>query len=251
MALGEWDWSEPAICPHSFKCKDGFESFDIGRAPSYVSIASSSLSCLGSILIVLTYCLLKDMRSGAQLIITLLAIADFFTAFGYIVGSVNFLMNFQDEKVDNNCPIFTSICEIQSFITTWSTMSSYCWNFILAFYFFLVLAYGNKKLAIRLIPGYNVAAWIGPLLIVLPLLVENKLGYAPYVASNWCYIKDMDYSKGISQKTDTIVFLLVAGKLWEIICYVLILLLYIWIKICVGKVRPVHAVLCNENNGLI
>ena len=95
------------------------------KAPSYVSLVSSSLSCMGSILIVLAYCLLKEMRSGAQAIITLLAIADFFTGFGYIMGSVNFLVNFKDQK-DNDCPAFTSICEIQSFITTWSTMSSYC-----------------------------------------------------------------------------------------------------------------------------
>ncbi len=237
MTLGTWDWSEPAVCPHSFGCKGNLESFDIGRAPSYVSLASSSLSCMGSILIVLTYFLLKDMRSGAQAIITLLAIADFFTAFGYIMGGVNFLVNFKDKNVDNNdCPTFTSICEIQSFITTWSTMSSYCWNCILAFYFFLVVGYSNHKLANRLIPLYNIVAWIGPLFIVFPLLVLNKLGYSPYVASNWCYIKDMDYTTSISKKIDTIVYILIAGKLWEIICYVFILVLYIWIKISVNMV---------------
>lgn len=241
-----WDWSEPAVCPHSFKCENDLESFDIGRSPSYVSLVSSSLSCLGSILIVLTYCLLKDMRSGAQAVITLLAIADFFTAFGYIMGGVNFLVNFKDEKIDYDCPTFTIICEIQSFITTWSTMSSYCWNCILAFYFFLVVGYGNQKLANRLIPLYNVVAWIGPLLIVFPLLIVNKLGYAPYVASNWCYIKDMDYSKTISSKIDTIVYILIAGKFWEIICYVIILVLYIWIKISVNK-----ASYCHLSNGTI
>ncbi len=213
MSLSGWDWSEPAVCPHSFECPSNLESFDIGRAPSYVSLVSSSLSCMGSILIVLTYCLLKEMRSGAQAIITLLAIADFFTGFGYIIGSINFLVNFKDQKVDHDCPAFTSICEIQSFITTWSTMSSYCWNSILAFYFFLILVYGNKKLANRLIPLYNIVAWIGPLLIVFPLLVENKLGYAPYVASNWCYIKDMDYKEKISDNVNTIVYILIAGKL--------------------------------------
>ncbi len=237
MSLGAWDWSESAVCPHSFECPTNLESFDIGRAPSYVSLTSSSLSCMGSILIVLTYCLLKDMRSGAQAIITLLAIADFFTAFGYIMGGVNFLINFKDKEVDYDCSAFTSICEIQSFITTWSTMSSYCWNCILAFYFFLVVGYGNQKLANRLIPLYNIVAWIGPLLIVFPLLVENKLGYAPYVASNWCFIKDMKYKESITENIDTIVYILVAGKLWEVICYFVILVLYIWIKISVNRVR--------------
>ena len=122
-------------------------------------------------------------------------------------------------------------------------MSSYCWNSILAFYFFLVLVYGNKKLANRLIPLYNIVAWIAPLLIVFPLLIENKLGYAPYVASNWCYIKDMDYSKKISEKVDTIVYIFIAGKLWEIMCYVFILVLYVWIKISINKVRSLSLIL--------
>ena len=238
MSLSEWDWSEQAVCPHSFECRDGLESFDIGRAPSYVSLVSSSLSCLGSVLIVLTYCLLKDMRSGAQTVITLLAIADFFAAIGYIMGSVNFLVYFRDSSVvDYNCPIFTSICEIQSFITTWSTLSSYCWTCILAFYFFLVLVYSNSKLASRLIPLYNIIAWIAPMCIVVPLLVMNKLGYAPYVASNWCYIKDMNYGNSLPQHIDTIIYILIGGKLWEVMCYVFITVLYIWIKISISKVR--------------
>lgn len=232
----DWDWKEPAACPHSFPCESGKASFDIGRAPSYVSITSSSLSCLGSILILITYFALKDMRTGAQKVITLLAIADFFTAFGYIIGSSNFLIHFNDESTQE-CVVFTYICEIQSFITTWSTMSSYCWTCILAFYFFLVLVFRRAQLAAKLIPLYNIIAWLGPLLIVIPLLVAGKLGFAPYVASNWCYIKDMDYSTRLRDKLDTIAYILIAGKLWEIMCYVIILVLYVWIRISISRVR--------------
>lgn len=238
MSLGEWDWSERAQCPHNFQCSDGLKSFDIGIAPSYVSIASSALSCFGSILIVATYCLLKELRSGAQTVITLLAIADFFTAFGYIVGSINFLVNFTEYSDLNqkDCSGFTELCEIQSFITTWSTMSSYCWTCILAFYFFLILVFNKSSLALRLIPVYNVVAWITPLLIVFPLLVTSKLGYAPYVASNWCYIRDMQYDSSLSSKVEVIIYILIAGKLWEVICYVFIVILYLWIRISFVKV---------------
>ena len=246
MSLSEWDWTERAECPHSFNyCGDGLTSFDIGLWPSYVSIASSTLSCLGSLLIVITYCLLKDMRTGAQTVITLLAIADFFTAFGYIIGSSNFIFNFTDHR-RYDCVVFTDICEIQSFITTWSTMSSYWWTCILAFYFFMVLVYNNSSLASRMIPLYNIIAWIAPLLIVFPLLVANKLGYAPYVASNWCFIKDMNYRSHLADRVDTIAYILVAGKLWEILCYIFILVIYSLIKISFMKVRrqvSVHACL--------
>ena len=231
----QWSWVEEIHCPESHQCSNGLVSFDIGRVPSYLNLVSSSFSCLGSILIIVTYWLLRDMRTGAQTVITLLAIADFFTAFGYIIGSSNFIAAF-DTTNSQKCAVFNSICEVQSFITTWSTMSSYCWTCILAFYFFLVLVYQKGKLAARLIPLYNIIAWLSPLLIVGPMLVFGKLGYAPYVASNWCYIKDIG-EEPLTKKPMIVVYILLGGKLWEIISYVVVIVLYVRIRWSFKKVR--------------
>jgi len=222
-------------CPKTFSCSGDNVSFDIGPIPSYISITSSCLSCLGSALILITYLAFKDVRTGAQKVITLLGIADFFTAFGYVIGSTNFLTHF-NETDDKGCRMFETVCEIQSFVTTWSTMCSYCWTCILAFYFFLVLVYNKGLLAARLIPLYNIIAWLCPLTIVFPLLATGQLGYAPYVASNWCYIKDTNYDTKLSEKPLTIALLLLAGKFWEIISYVLVMSLYIAIRISMSKV---------------
>ena len=225
------------VCPKQINCtsRPGKESFDIGLLPTYLSLSSSSLSCLGSLLILLAYVVLKDMRTGAQKVITLLAIADFFTAFGYIIGGVNYKRHFGLTDAAS-CKRFNTICEIQSFITTWSSMCSFWWTSILAFYFFLVLVFNRSSLAAKLVPVYNVLAWLGPLTIVLPLLMTDNLGYAPYVASNWCYIKDKDYatqSLGHSRKVTALLF--VGGKLWEIMTYVWISVLYIMIRIKVSS----------------
>ena len=192
-------------------------------------------------MIIFTYFVLRDIRTGAQTIITLLAIADFFSAFSYVIGSSNFIIAF-DSKDNKRCAIFTSICEVQSFITTWSTMSSYCWTCILAFYFFLVLVYQKGKLAARLIPLYNIIAWLGPLCIVGPMLVFGKLGYAPYVASNWCYIKDSN-GDPLTKKPDVILYILLGGKFWEVISYIVVLALYIrirWKFVKVSKIIFLH-----------
>ena len=227
-----------APCPSIVNCSDkpGLESFDLGRIPSYISITSSSLSCMGSVLILLAYFTLKDIRTGAQKVITLLAIADFFTAFGYIVGSVNFLTHFNHTAGSTGCKVFTELCEVQSFITTWSTMASYCWTCFLAFYFFLILVFNRATLAASLVPLYNIVSWLGPLLIVLPLLATGNLGYAPYVASNWCYIKDTQHNVGLLQKPEIIVFLFLGGKFWEIISYAVVIVLYVWIKVYLSRV---------------
>ena len=225
------------VCPKHINCSahPGKESFDIGLLPTYLSLSSSSLSCLGSVLILLAYIVLKDMRTGAQKVITLLAIADFLTAFGYIIGGVNYQQHFNVTD-STSCRRFHTVCEIQSFITTWSSMCSFWWTSILAFYFFLVLAFNRSTLAAKLVPVYNVIAWVGPLTIVLPLLVTDNLGYAPYVASNWCYIKDKDYTtQGLGRSPKVTALLFVGGKMWEIITYVWIFVLYVLIRIKVSS----------------
>jgi len=214
-------------------------SFDIGPIPSYVAIASSSLSCLGSLLILVAYCVLRDMRTGAQKIITLLAVADLFSALGYIAGSINFLVHF-DKRDDEECRVFQDLCDSQAIITSWSSLCSFAWTFILAFHFVMVMVFKRVLLASKLIPVYNILAWGGPLLIVVPLAVLGKLGYAPYAASNWCFVKDNDYSSHLKEDGETILVIFLAGKLWEIITYISVTIFYFGIAVHIYRVSKFH-----------
>ena len=228
--------SIPILCPGIINCSThkNLVSFDLGRIPSYVVLGSSTLSCLGSALILFAYFYLKDIRTGAQKVITLLAVADLFTASGYIIGSVNFLTHFNQT---GQCDVFTNICEIQSFITTWSSMSSFSWTCILAFYFFMVIIFNNASLASRLMPMYNIISWLGPLLIVFPILLTRNLGYTPYVTSNWCFIKDTQFNRErLLHKPKVILLTLVGGKFWEVVSYLVVIVLYLCIKIYISKV---------------
>ena len=223
-------------CPVSFNCsEEGLRSFDIGVYPSYVSIFSCTLSCLGSLLILLTFCLLKDLRTTTQKIITFLAMADLVSALGYIIGSVNFLTHF-GETDTTKCKLFQDLCIAQSAITTWSSLVSFCWTVILAFHFFLIIVYQRFQLAGKLIPLYNVIAWGVPLLIVIPMLATGKLGYSPYATSNWCFVKDSNYN-GLREHGLTVALILVGGKGWELVSYVSVSLLYILIFCNVNKVK--------------
>lgn len=228
--------AQTAKCPGTFPCSKNLVSFDIGPVPSYVAIVSSSLSCLGSLLILVAYFVLKDMRTGAQKIITLLAMADLFSALGYIVGSINFLVHF-NKSDGKTCETFQMLCESQAIITSWSSLCSFAWTFILAFHFFMVTVLKRVSLASKLIPLYNVIAWGGPLLIVVPLAMLGKLGYAPYAASNWCFVKDNNwYSSSLEQDGETILIIFLAGKLWEILTYISVTVFFIGIAVHVSWV---------------
>lgn len=227
------------VCPaSSTNCTAGFVSIENGPLPSYVAIVSSGFSCLGSILIVVTFFALKDMRSGAQKIITCLAIADFVSAAGYIVGSANFLTHFN--KTDpGECNVFQKLCEAQATFTSWSSLVSFLWTAILAFYFYLIIVYRRVQVAARLMPLYHIIAWGTPLLIVVPLVATHHLGYAPYAASNWCFVKDSKYThQGLTSVTE-IIIILFNGKLWEILTYIIVTVLFILITAHVAKVHAV------------
>ena len=211
-------------CPRPFECEEPLVSLDFGLIPSYVSIASGCVSCLGSALVVATYLVLKDKRRDAQKIITHLAVADFFNAVGFIMGAVNFTVHF-NEKDERRCRMFEMLCAIQSFFTAWTSVACYVLTSALALHFYLHFR-NRAALAARLIPVYVIVAWAGPLLILFPLLCLGQLGYSPYAASNWCYVKDEKYSEPLSHKYATTIFIIIAAWLWECISFVMVVVLY-------------------------
>ena len=235
-----------SACPQMFNCSqppgagaENFVSFSIGPLPSYVSLVSSFLSCLGSLLILLAFLTLPEIRTGAQKLITLLSIADFFTAFGYFIAAINFLTHYDAhprEGENVKCGSFSIVCEVQSFITTTSSLSSFLWTMLLAVYFHMVIV--NKQTVLlekKPFAVFNLVAWGIPLVITIPLVATGKFGYSPYGASNWCFIKDTNYTVP-SSNTPIITLVFVAGKFWEILSYVVVTVLYISIAISIKRV---------------
>ena len=184
------------------------------------------MSCLGSLLVLLVYFSFRDLRSSAQKIITYLAVADLISALGYIGGSINFIVHFNHSR-EHDCKTFNTLCEVQASITSWSSLASFSWTLTLAFYFYLVMIYSRQNFASRLMPLYHAMAWAVPLLIVVPLAALKKLGYSPYAASNWCFVKHSPVHK--SGQLEEVILVLVAGKIWEILSYIVTIYVYVHI----------------------
>ena len=91
----------------------------------------------------------------------------------------------------------------------------------------MVIVYNRKPLASQLLPLYHIIAWIGPLFVIIPLTVLDKLGYARYAASNWCFVAgNTSNIASLQNGTETTVFIFVAGKLWEILTYIGVIVIY-------------------------
>ena len=219
-------YEKVSICKNS---NSSLSEFVLGPVPCYVGIVSDALSCVASILIISLYFAWKDLRdNGAHSIITFIAISDFFTAFAYMIGSVNLLAYTYNHHLVkpswHRCSIFKNICEIESYVVTWATMSSYFWTIILSLYFYFSIAH-NRNMTKRLMPLYHILAWGGPILVAFPLLCFKKLAYAPFVSGIWCYM-EIYHNMPPFTKRDNIAATFV--QLPELVSFMLILVVFIF-----------------------
>ena len=211
-----------------------YSSFSVGPVPCYVGIVSDTLSCVACVTMLAIYITWTEIRQNiAQAIVTFIAIADFLTAAGYLTSSFNLLVYvFTDRQPDRHgCDVFTTMCEIQSYVVTYGTMSSFFWTIILAFHFYMTIAQERPNFTKRLLPFYHLIAWGVPILIAFPLLCVGKLAYAPFVTGMWCYMEIYRNSPPFG-KNNTVVSLVVT-QLPEIVAFLLIITFFslTWIKI--------------------
>ena len=103
-------------------------------------------------------------------------------------------------------------------------MSSFLWTLTLAIYLYVSLVQNKMSLIRRFFPAFHVVNWGFPIFICIPLLATKKMGFTFYAASTWCYVK----ADILDPKSISLIF--IAGKFWEILTYILVILLYILIK---------------------
>ena len=232
------------LCPDSYYCEDerrGYAAINSKLLPiqDILGTVSSVLSIVGATIILLAYCAFKDLRKGtAQTIITLLSLADMGTAFGYLLGIVNYYNYiFQRMNSDNSgaCWIFDNICQIQASFASWCIVSSSIWSTVLAVHFLLSLLLSDSRWTERLLPLYNIVAWTLPIIIILPLLITGQFGYLPNYPS-FCYISasaSANEPKGlVFFKQYVIGVELLLSSLITIVCYAATFAL-IYLKVCI------------------
>ena len=185
-------------CPGDFHCSDGSRRYSaipqvFHYLPAYAALISSSLSLIGAALNMIAYCAFRDLRKGtAQTIIAVLAMADFVLALSGIFGASIQLTYIITNSADNllserDCHNFDMLCQIQAFVGMWMLGSTFTWTSLLTLHFFLVTVCTRSTWLHKLMPLYNIVAWLIPLFCTLPMLLLGKLGYTHYLT--WtCFV---------------------------------------------------------------
>ena len=201
-----------------------------------LAILSSSASIIGCFLIIITYVCWKDFRTTARSILMFISIADLLTATGYVVGSAIYL-HFEIYKTrklnKNTCDLtsnqsasYTQACEWQSFVTTTSSIASFFWTTILAFYLYMTIVYKMYRCVRRLMPLIHLVSWGVPLVLCIVAMTRSTKWLGPSLddtSVSWCFVA--------CNHTHYYEYELLLGKGWEIITYVLVIFFYTATKI--------------------
>ena len=184
------------------------------------------LSMAGAILIILSYILIREIRTTIRKILLHLSIMDFMVAAGNGVGVfINFDQYFADSANNVSSPVYGA-CKAQAFFSTYGTHSSILWTNCMAVYIYLYVMQLPKvawSMYVFYVLNYGL-----PLITSLWFLLTKRLGYSPYGGSGWCSIIDFDIETG---KITPFVNIF-ANDIWIYLTVIVVPLIYISLKVC-------------------
>ena len=187
------------------------------------------LSMVGAALIILSYVLIKDIRTKAREILVNLSLMDFMAAAANLAGV---LVDFDTYLNNNSLPhshkydVMNDLCKSQAFFAMYGTISSVLWTICIAVYVFLRIMLEGKGIAQKCVYAFYVICYGLPFVLSLWFILTGKLGYAPYGGSGWCsvIVYDVTTNKRLSFNA---VF---ANDIWIYLTIVLVPLIFISLK---------------------
>jgi len=119
--------------------KNNFYPALMAAGSPIITVVTSSLSILGSCLIIGTYFMYKDIQTPSRHLIVCISISDLFYSLAILFTSYGVK------------PDTSQYCILQSFVSTTAMMCSFMWTMMLAIFLFISLDRERPSLAIRLI----------------------------------------------------------------------------------------------------
>ena len=221
-------------CTYYDNVSKQYNSISVGTGPAVTTIFSSFFSILGSLLIIITFVAFKEVRTVGRAILVFLAIADFFTALGYMFGAgvyLHYRPKLEEEPPNGS---YIPLCKLQSFVTTVFPISSFLWTTSLAVYFFVAIVLRKVQMAKKMILVFHIMAWGIPLLVCIPAVATNILGPAESRSSaSWCWVAFDPHQP--DKLVQFYMMEVVCGKFWEVMTCLVALSLCLIVKYTIFK----------------
>ena len=108
-----------------------------------LTFISSSLSIFGAFFVFIAFCAVNPFRpeNETRRLLLYLTLSDWLVAVANFVGTVRYLVRYEDGIFVNCQEKCDVVCVAQSFVTTVANMWSYFWNTVIAIHLFIALVY--------------------------------------------------------------------------------------------------------------
>ena len=208
--------------------------YEKGTGVRVVSGISSSLSIIGSALIILSYICFRSLRTRARLILVHLALTDMGVGLSNLAGIIANFDRFYEhhhsrDETEPYKPNMTIdiLCKAQAFTAHYCTLSSVLWTICLAVYMYMLIM--SQKQLKQLLWFFYILCYGMPMLVTGWMMWTQRLGFSPYDSSGWCSIiakrPFMEHEVLVS-KVD-LVSTIFGYDLWIFLTIALIVVLYI------------------------
>ncbi|CAG2253254.1 GPR157 [Mytilus edulis] len=203
-----------------------FNSIEL-NVSAVITTISSLLSIFGGLVLIWSFYVVPSTRNTVRLMLIALTLADMISALGYFMASVRWF-SISVQNSSTGVPESDDFCKAQSFITTFLSIASFMWTSFIAIYLFICVWFsrvvdlsGVKFICV------HVVAWGIPGIITTVALTMGVLGRNESLTGIngvWCWLAVT------SKDHNGIVWMLLAGKGWEILTYLITAILYILLK---------------------
>ncbi|XP_032824266.2 G-protein coupled receptor 157 isoform X1 [Petromyzon marinus] len=177
-----------------------------------------ALSLLGSALLLGTYAAWPSLRTPARRLLASLAAADALTSVAYLYGA---LRQFHGDSWD---------CALQGAMSSVANSASFFLTVAIALHLHVTIVRGDLRMAERMHVWLHVVSWLVPLVSTSLAMALGHLGYdGSAVSVGWCWVR-IDTSGAL-------LWMLLTGKLWELLAYTALPVLYLHTTCHIRKVR--------------
>ncbi|XP_064625637.1 G-protein coupled receptor 157-like [Lineus longissimus] len=185
----------------------------------------STLSALGTLLIIWTYFLYPQTHNTCRRMLVHLSIADFLMAVGNFLGVPEAL-----DMTRISLGYQTSIiCVISGTIATISSISSFLWTSVIAVYLYICIVQSRSRLlGTKTLVATYITCWLVPVIVAILANIYHVFGYDPSLHHmSSCWIS--------SAVPDQLMWQFLTGKAWEIVAYFVTGIFYALVKYHVYK----------------
>ena len=153
------------------------------------------MSMAGSLAIILTFVLVKDIRSKARELLAHISLMDFMYTTANLIGLSLPYHDYVPKTAnvsETDHKIYYRVCQVQAFFAVYGTIGSVLWTLGLAVYLYYRIVARDAAVTGRLVKVLYVVCYVLPLYSSLWLLLRHGVGYSYYATSGagWCFVKD-------------------------------------------------------------